>query len=344
MDTFGFIVHPPDIDSLYRYFFKPGTRRRPDALVEKVLEWTPPFKVSHVTGVRSIATGKEVEGYIVACPLLPKQFLELDLDFVLHKIIDACKIAQDLGAKIIGLGGFTSVVGDQGRIVAEHIDVPVTTGNSYTVASVIEGIFKAAEKMGIDISKAKLAVIGATGAIGSACSRILAQYVPHIVITARNRERLIELANTISTSSPVVVEIAEDPKEAVRDAEVVIATTSATEALISANDLKSGAIVCDVAIPKNVSQDILKKRVFIFEGGIIKIPGDVRYIPPVRFTGDLTYACMAETIILTLERRFESFSLGREILSDKIDEIFTLGQKHGFEIMLLMNSLQESPI
>ena len=336
MDRFGFIVHPPDIDSLYRYFLKPGTRRRPDALIEKVLEWTPPFKVAHVTGVKSVATGKEIEGYLIVCPLLPKQFLESESDLVLQKIVDACKMAQDWGAKLVGLGGFTSVVGDQGRIVAEHLDIPVTTGNSYTAAAVIEGIFKAAEKMGTDLSRVKLAIIGATGSIGSACARILAQYVPHLVITARNQERLAELADTLCASNTAAVEIAENPKEAVRNAEVVITTTSATEALIGADDLKSGAIVCDVAVPKNVSPDVVDRRndVLIFEGGMVEPPGNAKYNPYVGLLDGLTYACMAEAMILVLEGRFETYSLGRDLSLEKINEISYLAIKHSFKTIV----------
>ena len=41
--------------------------------------------------------------------------------------------AEKLGAKIVGLGAFTAVVGDAGITVARNLNIPVTTGNSYTV-------------------------------------------------------------------------------------------------------------------------------------------------------------------------------------------------------------------
>ncbi len=61
------------------------------------------------------------------------------------KIIRAAQVAQDTGAKIVGLGAMTSVVGDQGITVAKHVDIAVTTGNSYTVWTAVEGAKQAAQ-------------------------------------------------------------------------------------------------------------------------------------------------------------------------------------------------------
>ena len=52
------------------------------------------------------------------------------------------KLAQDLGAKVVGLGAFTAVIGDAGITVSNNVDVAVTTGNSYTVATALESYCK----------------------------------------------------------------------------------------------------------------------------------------------------------------------------------------------------------
>jgi hypothetical protein len=41
---------------------------------------------------------------------------------------------------------------------------------------------------------------------------------------------------------------------------------------------------------------------------------------------------MAETMILAMEGRFESFSLGKDIKLEQVDEISRLGAKHGFKL------------
>jgi hypothetical protein len=41
---------------------------------------------------------------------------------------------------------------------------------------------------------------------------------------------------------------------------------------------------------------------------------------------------MAETMILALERKYESFSLGRELKIKQVLEIEKLAKKHGFKV------------
>ena len=47
---------------------------------------------------------------------------------------------------------------------------------------------------------------------------------------------------------------------------------------------------------------------------------------------NVVYACLAETIVLTLEGRFENFTLGRNIEWEKVHEIYKLGLKHGMRL------------
>jgi fatty aldehyde-generating acyl-ACP reductase len=46
----------------------------------------------------------------------------------------------------------------------------------------------------------------------------------------------------------------------------------------------------------------------------------------------MAFACMAEAMILALEGRYESFTLGRDIAVDQVLEIEALGNKHGFRL------------
>ena len=70
-------------------------------------------------------------------------------------------MAQDLGAKIVGLGAFTSIVGDAGITIAKNVDIAVTSGNSYTVATALQGTREAVRLMGKDLATAHVAIIGA---------------------------------------------------------------------------------------------------------------------------------------------------------------------------------------
>ena len=47
---------------------------------------------------------------------------------------------------------------------------------------------------------------------------------------------------------------------------------------------------------------------------------------------NVIYACLAETIVLALEGRFEVFTIGRDTEWEKVKEIYKLGLKHGMKL------------
>ncbi len=328
---FGFIVHPLSLDDAYRALrFMKGW---PPGLAGRALRWLPPFKVSEITGVES-GHGR-TSGYFISTNLTSRQILELPRQYVLQKIIKSGRLAQKLGAKIIGLGAMTAVVGDGGITVARHLQAGVTTGNSYTVAAALEATRKAAELMGIDLNRAEVMILGATGSIGSACAQIFAREgVNYLTLVARDQQRLENLALRILYDSGVSCKVTGELKKAARRAEVIVAVSGSAESLLEPEDLQPGAVVCDVARPRDISSRVARCRddVLVIEGGVIEVPGDVNFNFNFGFPPRLAYACMAETMILALENRFENFSLGRELRLDKVLEIRRLAQKHGFKL------------
>ena len=120
--------------------------------------------------------------------------------------------------------------------------------------------------------------------------------------------------------------------EDIRDADVVLSASGAARVVIEPEHLKHGAIVCDVAQPPDVSPRVARERgdVLVFEGGIMDMPGaaDLGFdlaLPPGK-----TYACMAEAMVLTLEGRYESYSLGKRVRVEQVREIAQLARRHGF--------------
>jgi predicted amino acid dehydrogenase len=327
---FAFIVHPLNTDDIFRKFS--FLKSWPDAWVKTAIRAFPPVMTSHISGISS--PYGSVSGCFVGVVLTSQQMLELPPEITLRKIIAAGKKAARAGAKIVGLGAMTAVVGDAGITIARNLDIAVTTGNSYTVATALEGTEKAASLMGIDINKAEVAILGATGSIGSVCARILARKVNYLTVIARNVPQLEKLAERILDETGLAVKVTPNVKEAVKKADIIIAVSSAAESLIDPDDLKPGAVVCDVARPRDVSVKVAEKRddVLIIEGGVVEIPGDVNFNFNFGFPPKTAYACMAETMILALEKRYENFSLGRDLTVSQIDEISTLAAKHGFKL------------
>jgi fatty aldehyde-generating acyl-ACP reductase len=330
MNKFAFIIHPIDVyDVTKRFKFM---RLLPDRAVEELTRHLPVYKASEIRGVKS--TYGETEGWFIVCPLTSRQMLEMPAPYVTRRIIDAGHLAEKLGADIVGLGAMTSVVGDAGITVDRNLNIAVTSGNSFTVAMALDGARQAAAFMGINLGRAEVAVIGATGSIGSVCARMIAREAGRLSLVALHRQPLEHLADQIMTETGVAARLTTNIKDALHEADLVITVTSAVDTVIQPEYLKPGAVVCDVARPRDVSKQVAAVRpdVLVIEGGVVEVPGDVEFNFNFGFPSKTAYACMSETMILAMEGRIVSYSLGRDLTVSQVEEIARLGKKHGFKL------------
>ena len=333
MDRFAFMIHPADPKGDVSRKFPLLGRYLPVGVINYFSQFFPPLNISHITGVQSTATGKQVEGWFVACPLTPDAMLNLPVDKVYRKIIQTGRLAERLGAKIVGLGAYTSIAGDAGLTVADNLNVAVTTGNSYTVALAVDGILEAARRMEIDLPAASAAIIGATGSIGAVCAQMLARSVANVLLLGRKVNRLAQVRQRVEAIGGAQVSVSTDI-EAIKQADLVLTVTSATKTVLDAHHLKAGAIVCDVARPRDVSRQVLEERddILVIEGGLVTMPGEANFGFDYGLPPHLTFGCMAETMILTLEGRFENYTLGRDLTMAQVDEIRDMAHHHGFRL------------
>ena len=326
MTRFAFIIHPINPRDVARKYTI--AKFLPDSLIEKMLEKKEPYKVSDISGIVS-ATGATTEGIFVGLPLTPRMMIDkMSLEAVYDRLEQCTKIAEDEGCKLVGLGAFTAVVGDGGATVDRRTSLAVTTGNSYTVATAIQGAMDAAEAIGIDVQKATLAVVGATGSIGKTCARLMAPKFARSLVVGRDEQRTEELAGEIlnATATTDVTQL--------READVVVTVTSADTAIIFPEHLKSGSVVCDVSRPRDVSYRVAQERqdVLVIEGGVVQVPGQVDFGFDFGFPPGSAYACMSETMLLALEDRAESFTIGKDVSVDQVSEMDRLADKHGFKL------------
>jgi predicted amino acid dehydrogenase len=334
MDTFAFIIHPIDPKrDVSRKFPRLG-RLLSARQINFFSTFFPPVYISQIDGLRSAANGREVKGWFVACPLTPARMLELPEKTVYRKIVQTGRLAERLGARILGLGAFTSVVGDAGITISRQLSIPVTTGDSYTIAVAVRAVREAARVMDIPLSSATAAVVGATGAVGAAAAELIAQDVPSLWLIGRRPEALMSLRQRIMSQSAANVQIATDMKP-LAEADLILTVTSAIDTVIAPEHLRPGAVVCDVARPRDVSARVAAERddVLVIDGGMVQAPGsDVRFNFDFGFPAGLVYACMAETMALAMEGRYESYTLGREITAGQVQEMDAMAQRHGFRL------------
>ena len=336
MDAFAFIIHPIDPKRDVARKYPLLGRVLPESAIHFLSRFWPPVQLSRVTGARSIATGKEIEGWLIAVPYTAQRMLQLPASEVYRKIIAAGQLAERLGAKMLGLGAYTSVVGDGGLTIARELDIAVTSGDSYTVALSVDATMDAVRRMGRDLGSARVAVVGASGAIGGAVAQLLAPRSGTMLLVGRDMARLQSVAAAVTAAGGTDVGVSIDVED-IRTADVVLTVTSSGGALLKPHMLKRGAVVCDVSRPRDVSLQTGRQRedVLVIDGGLATVPGAVDWGFDYGLPAGMTYGCMAETMALTFEGLFEDFSLGKELPLMQIRRVQEIAAKHGFALTAL---------
>ncbi|MGB6061006.1 MAG: hypothetical protein WBG27_04840, partial [Candidatus Aquilonibacter sp.] len=115
-----------------------------------------------------------------------------------------------------------------------------------------------------------------------------------------------------------------------------------TQDIIQPEDLLPGAVVCELSLPHDVSRRVALERpdVLVTEGGNMVVPGNPVFgrvrEPGLEFDLNLpprtALACMSETMVLALENRAESYTLGRGIDVYKVIEIEEMASRCGFTL------------
>ncbi|MGQ9547133.1 MAG: serine carboxypeptidase [Roseiflexus sp.] len=334
---FAFVIHPLSPKYIANHPRFRFTRYLPERLVERVAAHFPPMYISKIRGIRSQASGEEIEGLLFTLGATPRELMRHDTSFTYRRLIKCARMAERMGAKIMGLGAFTSVVGDAGITVAQKSDIGITSGNSLTVAATLEAAKQAVVKMGAtDLTRGKAMVVGATGSIGSVCARLLAQAIGDVVLVAPRVERLLALKKQIEAETPGARVTATTSADAyLAECDLIVTTTSALSGrVINVDKLKPGAVVCDVARPPDVKKEDAARRpdVLIIESGEILLPGEPDFGFDIGLPPGTAYACLSETALLTMEHMYGDYTLGRNIEIEKVKEMYRLMKKHGLRL------------
>lgn len=385
---FAFLVHPINIRN-YPEFDRSLEVFSEDELKNLAGRWNDlvePFVLSETRVVSR--TGAAAFGQFIAVPRTADDLLYGDQEEVMSILRKAVRLAKDKGAKIVGLGAYTSVVSRGGRSLLDE-GVAVTTGNSYTVVSAVEAVVSALARLDMDPSAVTVSVVGATGSIGRATAILLSEEVSKLVLVGnpkrpeKSRRRLVEVAMAVSRHLLTAVGAGKVPKPGsvaeraksqglirpagapqagadvdecrriasqleerglivlTTDAErylpasdVVVTATSSLSEVVTPSNVRWGAVALDLSRPPNVSRRIrdLRPDVLVIDGGVIALPGLPSLGWDFGFERGLAYACMAETIMLALERHYEHTSIGADLDIKTILYMKDLATKHGFAL------------
>jgi fatty aldehyde-generating acyl-ACP reductase len=315
----------------------------PDDEIKDILGWIPPRTVCHVD-VGSIA-GAKAHGVYIDSFIPPDRLEAAFMHDNIARVRGAAAYAIKAGAKIVSLGGFSSILieGNFDQLPERH-DTVFTTGNTLTVGFIVQGIRKMCALEGRNLRRSTLLIVGATGDVGSGCARCLAPFVKRVLLSARNLERLRKLAAELEADG-VQVEIATARQQFSAEADIVICAASLAGPSLLLNRISPGAIVCDAGYPKNLSPNAQMPHAKIFFGGLGQITGGLRFTPD--FHGvlnrhpfpDVVHGCLLEGMALALEGRFEPFSQGRGFITpQRVEEIESIASRHGIHLAPLYNA------
>jgi predicted amino acid dehydrogenase len=338
---FAFVVHPLSQEFIKQGF--PIPKATPKFLMDKVEQLAahlPPMIYCKMDNIIS-PTGAEAEGWLISVGGTPKEMLAHSPEFTYRRLLAAAKMAEERGAQIMGLGAFTKVVGDAGITVARRASIPITTGNSYSASGALWAAADAMRRMGLVTRDkngkvaGKTMVIGASGSIGSVSARLLAMTFDEVYLAGRTLKKLDELKASILQETPAAkVFTTIDYDDLLADMDMIVTSTSgAGKTILDINKVKPGCVITDVARPLDLPASEVAKRpdVLVIESGEIELPSQCR-MKDIGLPKNVIYACLAETIVLALEGRFEVFTIGRDTEWEKVKEIYKLGLKHGMKL------------
>jgi predicted amino acid dehydrogenase len=317
--------------------------RLPDEEIREIFPWIPPRAVCNVEAAS--ATGAKARGLYIDCFIPPDH---LGCEYVhdnLGRVRAAAACAINRGARIVSLGGFSSILieGNFDRL-PDRSDTIFTTGNTLTVAFIIQGVRKMCALEGREISRSTLLIFGATGDVGSGCARCLAPFARRVILCARNAERMRLLADELKADG-IDVETATHLEHVTSEADVVICAASLASASLQLGRIAPRAIVCDAGYPKNLNARGKINGARVFFGGLGQISGGLSFTPD--FKGvlnrhpfpDVAHGCLLEGMILALSGRYEPFSQGRGFITrERVEKIENLATLHGIHLAPFYNT------
>ena len=334
--AFAFIAHPRDLSDIPRKF--PLAYLLSSRMAELWFHHQWPFVASYITGLRT-KDGRRVRGAMLISPPTTKQMIQ-NPRLARKRVIQTAQLAEKMGARIVGLGAFTSIVTRDGQDLPRKVDVGVTTGNAHSAAIAVQNVMLAAALTNLSLPHATAAIVGGAGSVGSACAKLLAPVTARLILVDIKKDALRQVAESLRESSRSVARSVDTASsvDAIRHADVVIVATNSPHTLIAAGHLKPGAIVIDAAQPKNVSETVPAERrdVLVIESAIVRTP-EVNCHFDLGLSASEALGCLSETMLLAAIGWEGHYSLGKAHPLQAA-EMIAAGRALGFGLAYFRNS------
>lgn len=323
---FGFIVHP--LTRVQRRLY--GVRAADPGMLRGDRGRGRPMLLARLALADPF--GRRVEGVLAGVPWLPDELID-DQEGGVAAIQEAVALCVDAGAGVVGLGAVASVIGGQGKAVARDAPVPITTGNGFTAWAALDTL-AVLRRQGLPAGP-----IGLLGPPGPVANAILAGCVAAgetvDVISAAPPRPLLRQIEKLNAAGPGAARCVTDADPLLAKGQLVIAASS-TGGRLKASALPPGALIVDVAEPRDVTRDQRRDDVLILDGEYVRLPRRLGGGAWQSIYGTLTrqarniFACYAEPMLFALAERTDLCSVGRRIPPERLDGLADLAAAHGF--------------
>lgn len=353
--SFAFLVHPrnsfdalacarvlgADLSALARFIPPNLEQFAKNRFLYKDLARIPPFVINQGT---ITVEGSLVKGNLVAILLYGEQMLANGWrGFARERIIDAIEMCQAGGIDLVGLGAHTSpAVG--GGVFLRKADsdssypdnrytgiqrIGITNGNSFTAAVTMQSIDHFVQELDLLPARARVGIVGATGSVGSAASRLLVERGYRPLLIGRFLKKLNDSFSDIREDV-----VLSNALPDLLTCDVVVVMTSGATATILPEHIRAGTVVIEDTQPRNISEvqgdKLMDEGNLVVDGGFVKVPG-LKCNFNLRLPEEVTFACLAETLILAMEGRRGDYSMGNAQVG-QAKEMVALANKHNIAV------------
>jgi acyl carrier protein/predicted amino acid dehydrogenase len=222
---------------------------------------------------------------------------------LIHKIVDALKLAKFLGARTVSLTGLIPSATDYGYGVIKALqgrdDLPrVTTGHATTCSTVVLTIEKIVQLAARDFTKERVGFVG-LGSIGASTLRLMLKCLPHPaeITLADIYSKLSvleafrqELVDDFGFKGDLrIVESRHEAPSEIYQSTLIVGATNVPD-IVDVAQLLPGTLIVDDSAPHCFSADkaiqrFQKRQDILFtEGGVLGSPSPMHtltYVPPL---------------------------------------------------------------
>jgi len=328
--TFAYIADPVNLEQLYSGFKLSFWSA---ASLSRVHLKMPPRFLGELSWESSPGRCRG-RGLVVTGNLTRRHLEGLPRRFVLKRLQQAVKLAAARGARLVGLGPLSPFQEEAGLILSRFPGLALTTGRSMALAAAWEGLRKIFLLLDLEPEEAQVAVVGAASPRGALFSHFLArQGINYLSLLDPDQHRLDSLARLILRDTGVAGKVSTQVARVLSRADIVVFGGDSPAGL-SGEEFKAGAVLCDLSDSHlfNGGGPLLREDLFIFDECALEIPQEIvlRWRCPL-FPDRRVPPSLAETMILALEGRLESYSLGRKLRIGKVEEMQRLSHHYGFQ-------------